>query len=93
MSRRAGPYRIGDRFRDRPEWSCLIHGLRGTVPIVVVVELAQRAQEMALVPGQGAVEEFAAQLLPPAFHDRVHARYPDAAQHSSDPGVGEDTVE
>jgi hypothetical protein len=87
------PYRIGGRFRDRLEWSWLIHGLMGTVPIVVVFELAQCAQEMALVPDRGAVEEFVAQLLHPAFRDRVHARYPDAAQDSSDTGVGEDTVE
>jgi hypothetical protein len=30
--------------------------------------------------------------LDPPFHDRVHARHPDAAEYDTDPGVGEHLV-
>ena len=64
--------RIADRFGHRTERGCLIHGLVGAVPVVVFFELPQRPQEVALVPDQGAIEEFVAQFLYPALHDRVH---------------------
>lgn len=32
---------IGDRFGDRAQGRCLVHGLVGPVPVVVVLELAQ----------------------------------------------------
>jgi hypothetical protein len=66
-----GPSRISDWLRDRTKRCRLVHSLVGAVPIVVVLELAQRAQEMTVVPGQGTVEEFVAQLLHPLLHDRV----------------------
>ena len=55
-----GPSRIGDWLRDRTKWCGLVHGLAGPVVIVVFFELAQRQQKMALVPDQGAVEQFVA---------------------------------
>jgi hypothetical protein len=60
-----GPSRIGHWLWNRTKLHCLIHSLVGAAPIVVVLELAQHAQEMALVPDQGAVEQFVAQLLHP----------------------------
>jgi len=48
---------------------------------------------MGLVPDEGAAWEFAPASPDPAFHDRVHARRPDAAKHSPDPGIGEDRAE
>src|SRR6266513_3083190 len=48
---------------------------------------------MGLVPDEGAVQEFTSASPDPAFGDRVHAGRPDVAEHSPDPGVGEDGVE
>jgi hypothetical protein len=48
---------------------------------------------MRLVPDQRLVEQFLAAGLDRPFHDRVHAGYPDTAEHHSDAGVGEDRVE
>jgi len=48
---------------------------------------------MGLVPDQGAVQQFVAAGLYPPFHERVHARYPDAAEHRLDSGASEDLVE
>ena len=48
---------------------------------------------MLPVPDEGAVEEFAAAAVDPAFHDRVHPWDPDAAEDDLDAGVGEDGVE
>ncbi|WP_043721102.1 hypothetical protein [Kutzneria sp. 744] len=60
-----GPARIGHWLWNRTKRHCLIHSLVGTVPIVVVLELSQHAQEMAVVPDQAAIEQFVAQLLHP----------------------------
>jgi hypothetical protein len=54
---------------------------------------AHGVQEMALVPDEGAVEEFAAAGPHPLFHDRVHPGHLDAAANNRDPRVGEDRVE
>src|SRR6266699_5849402 len=48
---------------------------------------------MGQVPGESAVQEFAAASPDPAFGDSVHAGRPDVAQHGPDPGVGEHRVE
>jgi hypothetical protein len=60
---------------------------------LVGLVLAQDPQQMALIPDQGAVLEFAAASADPAFGDRVHAGRPDATEHGPDPGVGENRVE
>src|SRR5437773_1947607 len=43
--------------------------------IVELLELAQRVDQVSLVPDQRAVQQFAAAGLYPPFHDRVHARH------------------
>jgi hypothetical protein len=48
--------------------------------------LAQDLSQMGLVPDEGAVQELAPASPDPAFHDRVHARSPDAAEHGGEPG-------
>lgn len=62
----------------------------GPVLVVVPLVLAQRVQQVGLVPDQGAVEQFAAAGLDPPFHDRIHARHSGAAELHCDPDVGED---
>ncbi|MFF4752226.1 hypothetical protein ACWD5R_39130 [Streptomyces sp. NPDC002514] len=52
--------------------------------VVVLLELAERAVEVVLVPDQGPVGEFVAAGLDPALHDGVHAWHP---------GAGEDDLE
>ena len=84
---------IGDRFGQWLQWSGVRDAPVGPMFVVVPLVLAQRVQEVALVPDQCAVEQFAAAGLDPPFHDRVHAGHPDAAEHDLDPGVGEDRVE
>src|SRR5208282_702157 len=54
---------------------------------------AQEPPQMGLVPDEGAIQELAPASPDPAFHDRVHARRLDVAQHDPDPGIGEDRVE
>jgi hypothetical protein len=61
--------------------------------VVEVLVFVEGVQEVPLVEDQGAVEELAAACSYPAFHDRVHSGYPDAAAHHTDPSVGEDGVE
>ncbi|MGW7082896.1 hypothetical protein ACWGH2_05270 [Streptomyces sp. NPDC054871] len=56
-------------------------------------ELVKCVTQVALVEDEGAVQEFVAAGLDPAFHDRVHARYPDAGAHDLDAGVAQDFVE
>jgi hypothetical protein len=43
----------------------------GPVLIVEVLELPERAQEVALVPDERAVQELVPACLHPAFHDRI----------------------
>src|ERR1035441_3647408 len=61
--------------------------------VVVGLVLAQDLLQMILVPDEGAVQKLAAASANPSFGDRVHAGRPDFAEHSPDPGVGEDCVE
>ena len=62
----------------------------GPVLVVEVLELPEGVQEVALVPGERAVQELVPAGLHPAFHDRVHARRPDVAEHGPDASVGKD---
>jgi hypothetical protein len=55
--------------------------------------LAQDLPQMAWIPDQGAVQEFAPASPDPAFGSRVHPGRPDVAEHGPDPGTGEDRVE
>jgi hypothetical protein len=64
-----------------------------SVPVGEGPVLAQRVQQMSLVEDQRPVEQFAAAGPDPAFHCRVHAGHPDAAEHDRDAGIGEDGVE
>jgi hypothetical protein len=57
------------------------------------VSYSRDSPQLALVPDEGAVQEFAAASSDPAFGDRVHAGSADAAEHGPDAGVGEDRVE
>ena len=61
--------------------------------VVELLVLAQGVEQVLLVPDEGAVEEFASAAADPAFHDRVHARYPDTGEDDLDTDVGEDGVE
>jgi len=75
------------------QWSGACDALVGPVGVVVLFELAQGVEQMVLVPDQGAVQQLVPAGLYPAFHERVHARYPDAGQYEFDPRVLEDGVE
>src|SRR6266702_4938029 len=76
-------------------------GFSGAAPLkercgrcrLVGLVLAQDLVQVGLVPDEGAVQELAAASADPAFDDRVHAGRLDVAEHSPDPGVGEDGVE
>jgi hypothetical protein len=57
----------------RVQWSGVGDALMGPMAVVEPFELPERVDQVALVPDQGAVEQFAAADLYPAFHDRVHA--------------------
>jgi hypothetical protein len=85
------------RFGDRVGQRTLRPGVRDAamraVFVVVVFVLAQGMEQMRTVEDQGSVEQFVAAGLDPPFHDRVHAGYPDTAEHDADSGVGEDAVE
>jgi len=85
--------RVGDRRWQGVQWSGACDALVGPVGVVVLLELAQGVEQMVLVPDQGAVQQLVPAGLYPAFHERVHARYPDAGQHDVDPRVLEDGVE
>ncbi|MBO3753229.1 hypothetical protein J5X84_45000 [Streptosporangiaceae bacterium NEAU-GS5] len=59
-------FRIGDRCRDGAQRSRLpkgLVGLMGSVPIVEVFVLAQGPAQVAFVPQQAAVKQFAAARL------------------------------
>jgi hypothetical protein len=87
------PPRIGDRDGSWVQGCALVECPVRAVGVVVVLEFPQCMKEMALVPDQRSVEEFASAGAYPAFHYRVHPRYPYAGEHDSDPGAGEDLVE
>jgi hypothetical protein len=54
------PVRGGDRLGQRGEWPGVRDALMGRVRVVEDLVLAQRVQQMPLVPDQGAVQQFAA---------------------------------
>ena len=47
--------------------------LVGSVGVVELFEFLQSVEQVALVPDQGAVEQFVSAGLHPALHDRIHA--------------------
>jgi hypothetical protein len=68
-------------------------GRRGAAPcrvrrraMVVVegLELAQRVDQVGVVPDQGAAQELTPAGLHPPFHDRIHPRNADAAGDNLD---------
>jgi hypothetical protein len=61
--------------------------------VVELLELAQRVQQVPLVPDQGPVEQLAPAGLHPPFHDRVHSRHLNAAEHDFDPCIRQDGIE
>jgi hypothetical protein len=66
------------RFGERPQGSCAVQGAVRPMLVVDRLELAERVEQVGLVPDQGAVEELVATGLHPALHDRVHAGHADA---------------
>jgi hypothetical protein len=59
----------------------------------VVERLAQGVEQVALVPYEGAVQQFASAGLYPALHDGVHPGHPDTALDDSQSGIGQHGVE
>ena len=85
--------RISDRRRQRMERVCVRDTLMRPVLVEEGFELAQRIEQVALVPDQCPVEQFAAAGLHPPFRDRIHSRHPDSGQHGLDARIGQDSVE
>lgn len=48
---------------------------------------------MCLIPDQHTVKQLTATGLDPPFHNRIHSRHANTAEHDLDPGIGEDRVE
>ena len=84
---------VGNRCWQGLEGCCLIEGAVRPVGVVVVLVLTKDSQQVALVPDQGLVEEFASAAADPAFHDRVRTGRLDRAAQDPDPRAGEDRVE
>ncbi|WUE24570.1 hypothetical protein OHA47_08990 [Streptomyces sp. NBC_00498] len=84
---------VGEWCGSDSQGCCLVYRLVGPVKVVVQFELAKCVAQMALVPDEGVVQQFVAAGLEPAFHDRVHARYPDAGACGLCSGVVRDVVE
>lgn len=87
------PVRVLDRSGQRVEGAGVRKALVRPVLVAGRLELAQDLPERALVPDHHAVQQFSPAGLHPPLHDRVHSRYPDAAEHHLDPRVLEDGVE
>jgi hypothetical protein len=60
---------------------------------VELLEFAQCVQKVPLVPDQGPVEQLVAAGLHSPFHDRIHSRHLDPAEHDLDTRVLEHVVE
>ena len=86
------PVRIDDRFWQWREWTCVRDPLVWPMLVIEDLELAQRVQQVALVPDQGAVQLPAAGPHPP-LHNGVHPGRPDAAAYHRDSRLGQDRVE
>ena len=59
--------RVGDRRWQSVQRAGVCDALVGPVGVVVLFELAQGVEQVALVPDQGAVQQFASAGLHPAF--------------------------
>jgi hypothetical protein len=70
-----------------------VQGSVGPVVVEELLVLAECAQEMGLVPDQGAVQKFCPAGADPSPHDRVHARHPDPCRHGLYALVGEQSIE
>jgi hypothetical protein len=84
---------LGDRFGQWAQGSGLIQGPVPPMLVVERLEVAQGVEQMALVPFEGAVRQFALAGLCPALHDGVHPGYPDTAVDDSRSGIGQHGVE
>jgi hypothetical protein len=80
--------RVGDRGGQRVQRACVRDALVGPVSVVELFELVQGVEQVPLVPDQSPVQQFVAAGLYPPFHDRVHSRRLDAAEHDLDTDVG-----
>ena len=67
--------------------------LMGAMGVVEPLELAQGVEQVPLVPDQRAVQELATAGLHPPFHDRIHSRHLDAAEHDLDPRICQNGIE
>jgi hypothetical protein len=59
----------------------------GSMRVEVALVFAQGVQEVRLVSDERAIEQLMSAGLDPPFHDRVHSRDSDAAEHDRDAGV------
>jgi hypothetical protein len=80
-------------FRELREWPGVGDALVRSVLVIERFELAKGVPEVALVPDQGAVEQFLAAGAYPSLHDRVHPGDLDAASYDRGSRVGQDRVE
>jgi hypothetical protein len=85
--------RIGDLRWQRVQRACVGDALVWAVSVVELFELAQGVQQVPLIPDQGAVQQLTAAGPHPPFHDRIHSRHLDAAEHDLNARVHEDGVE
>jgi hypothetical protein len=85
-------FRVGNRFREWAQRRGSPESPVGPVLVIEMLKLPERAQKVALVPDERAVQELVAARLYPAFHDRIHSRHLDAAQDDLEPGVPEHGV-
>ena len=67
------PSWCGDRFGQRAQRGGLGQGPVRSMSVKEGLELAQGVPQMALVPDEGAVQQFASAGLDPTLHDRVHS--------------------
>ncbi|MGW2938289.1 hypothetical protein ACWDA7_42415 [Streptomyces sp. NPDC001156] len=78
-----------DRAGEWPERSGLTAGSVWSLPVVKVLELTGRMEEVALVPDQGAVQELVPTGLYPVIREGVHPRYVDGGGDDLQAGVGQ----
>ena len=84
---------IDDRFRSGPQWRGALPVTVGSVIVVERFELAQRLQQVGVVPDQGPVEELAPAGLDPPLHDRIYPRRADGTLDDLDALTGEHWIE
>ena len=83
---------VGDAIWQRAERRGLVEGAVRPVRVVEVLVLAQDGHQVALVPDQGPVQQFARAAADPAFHDRVHPWRLNSGADDPDPSGPEDGV-